>query len=128
MELSRREALLGTLFGAGWIGLRSLATGLPISFLLNPRAAVAAAATAGPAQFLILSTSGAGDPMGCNVPGTYPDAYSATGKVAHPPAVPGDDTMDMAPTAMTVGGKSWQAARPWSALSTKGAGACSART
>jgi len=116
MELSRREALLGTLFGAGWIGLRSLATGLPISFLLNPRAAVAAASTAAPAQFLILSTSGAGDPMGCNVPGTYPDAYSATNQIAHPPAVPGDSTMDMAPTAVTVGGRSWQAAKPWSTL------------
>jgi Protein of unknown function (DUF1501) len=116
MELSRREALLGTLFGAGWIGLRSLATGLPVSFLLNPRAAVAAAASAGPAQFLILSTSGAGDPMGCNAPGTYPDAYSATNKVAHPPAVPGDDTMDMASTAITVGGKTYQAAKPWSTL------------
>ena len=116
MELSRREALLGTLFGAGWIGLRSLATGLPVSFLLNPRAAVAAAAAAGPAQFLILSTSGAGDPMGCNAPGTYPAAYSATNKVAHPPAVPGDDTMDMAPTAITVGGKTYQAAKPWSTL------------
>lgn len=116
MELSRREALLGTLFGAGWIGLRSLATGLPISFLLNPRAAVAAAASAAPAQFLILSTSGAGDPMGCNVPGMYPDAYSATNKVAHPPAVPGDATLDMAPTPVSVGGKTYQAARPWSTL------------
>ena len=116
MELTRREALLGTLFGTGWIGLRSLATGLPISFLLDPRAAVAATAAAGAAQFLVLSTSGAGDPMGCNVPGMYPDAYSATNKVAHPPAVPGDDTLDMAPTAVTVGGKSYQAAKPWSTL------------
>jgi hypothetical protein len=116
MELTRREALLGTLFGAGWIGLRSLATGLPVSFLLDPRTALATTAAAGPAQFLVLSTSGAGDPMGCNVPGMYPDAYSATNKVAHPPAVPGDDTLDMAPTAVTVGGKSYQAAKPWSTL------------
>ena len=116
MELTRREALLGTLFGAGWIGLRSLATGLPVSFLLNPRQAVAAAASALPAQYLILSTSASGDPMGCNVPGMYPDAYSATNVVAHPPAVPGDATLDMAPTPVTVGGKTYQAARPWSTL------------
>jgi len=115
MELSRREAILGTLFGAGWIGLRSLATGLPVSFLLDPRSALAQASTA-PAQFLILSTSGSGDPMGCNVPGMYPDAYSATNKVAHPPAVPGDDTMDMAATPVSVGGKTFQAAKPWSTL------------
>ena len=30
----------------------------------------------------------------------------------------GDDTMDMTPTAVTVGGKSWQAAKPWSTLDT----------
>jgi hypothetical protein len=68
MELSRREALLGTLFGAGWIGLRSLATGLPVSFLLNPRAAVAAAASAGTAQFLILFHLGRRRPDGVQRP------------------------------------------------------------
>src|SRR4029450_3898331 len=116
MELSRRQALLGTLFGAGWIGLRSLATGLPVSFLLNPRAAVASARPHGTAQSSTPPPSGAGAPMGCNAPGTYPDAYSAPTKVAPPPAVPGDDTMDMAPTAITVGGKTYQAAKPWSTL------------
>ena len=40
MNLSRRDALLSTLFGAGYVGLRALATGLPASFLLNPRKAL----------------------------------------------------------------------------------------
>jgi hypothetical protein len=116
MDLSRRQALLGTLFGAGWIGLRSLATGLPVSFLLNPRSALAAGSTTAPGQFLILSTSGSGDPMGCNVPGMYPDAYSATNKVAHPPDSSGVAGMDMTPTSLMLGGKSYLAAKPWTTL------------
>ena len=34
--LKRRDALLGALFGSGYIGLRALATGLPAWFLANP--------------------------------------------------------------------------------------------
>ena len=41
MKLSRRRLLTSTLFGAAGIGLRSLATGLPITFLLNPARALA---------------------------------------------------------------------------------------
>lgn len=115
MDFSRRQAILGTLFGAGWIGLRSLATGLPISFLLNPRSALAAGSSTAAAQYLILSTSGSGDPMGCNVPGMYPDAYSATNKVAHPPNVSADGS-DMTPTSVSLGGRSYQAAKPWATV------------
>ena len=39
--ITRRNAILSTLFGTGMIGLRSLATGLPASLLLNPRKALA---------------------------------------------------------------------------------------
>ena len=39
---TRRQAISSTLFGTGAIGLRALATGLPASFLLNPRRALAA--------------------------------------------------------------------------------------
>ena len=39
--MTRREALIKTLFGVGAIGLRSLATGIPAAFLLNPRQALA---------------------------------------------------------------------------------------
>ena len=36
MMLKRRDALLTGLFGAGYIGLRALATGLPAWFLAEP--------------------------------------------------------------------------------------------
>ena len=39
--ITRRHALMSTLFGAGYVGLRALATGLPASLLLNPRHALA---------------------------------------------------------------------------------------
>ena len=39
--ITRRNAILSTLFGTGLIGLRAIATGLPASFLLNPRRALA---------------------------------------------------------------------------------------
>src|SRR6202034_1996967 len=80
MRVSRRDALLSTLFGAGCVGLRALATGLPASFLLDPRKALAQTAAAGPvcatqskAQYIIFSTSGNGDPINASVPGTYED-------------------------------------------------------
>ena len=69
MSISRRHALLATLFGAGGVGLRALATGLPVSFFLNPRKAMAGGAdaacaiTSSKAQYVIFSTSGQGDPI-----------------------------------------------------------------
>src|SRR6202041_1356750 len=78
MNVSRRQALLTTLFGAGWVGLRSVATGLPIGFLLNPRKAPAdmtctdaGAPLPTSAQYVIFSTSGNGDPINANCPGSY---------------------------------------------------------
>ena len=49
--------LLSSLFGAGAIGLRALATGLPASFLLNPRRALAngPCPTGANPQFVILT-------------------------------------------------------------------------
>ena len=40
-RITRREGLLAGLFGAGTIGLRALATGLPTWYLLNPSRATA---------------------------------------------------------------------------------------
>ncbi len=42
MRPDRRDAILKLLFGAGGIGLRALATGVPASILLDPRRALAA--------------------------------------------------------------------------------------
>ncbi len=105
MTISRRQALMTTLFGAGAVGLRALATGLPAAFFLDPRKALAdvpSCADAAKAQYFILATSGAGDPIGQNVPGTYEDAG-----IVHP--------LDakMAATTFTMGGKSVTAAKPW---------------
>jgi hypothetical protein len=75
MKSRRRTFLERTLFGSGYLGLRALASGLPLAALRAPRQALAAepSACAEPAQarYLIVSTSSAGDPLNANVPGTY---------------------------------------------------------
>jgi hypothetical protein len=113
--MNRRHLLQGTLAGAGLIGLRAMATGLPISFLLEPKSVRAqdACGDASP-QYLILSISSQGDALNCNVPGTYDlPASFASGSVNH------SDPMDMSmtPGSMTIGGQKWTAAKPWTSLS-----------
>src|SRR5450432_524109 len=109
LDPGRRRALLEGLFGAGWLGLRSLATGVPVALLANPRRALAAddpACFSQPnAQYLILSTSGSGDPLNANVPGTY-----AFPTIAH--------SLDplMAKTSFKLGSATVEAAAPWSTL------------
>lgn len=110
METTRRQALLSGLFGAGAIGLRALATGLPAWLLADPLAARAApsvcqGADLNAAQYLILVTSEDGDPLNANVPGTYdfPDIYHSSDP-------------RMAPTQMTLGTGRTTAARPWATL------------
>src|SRR5215471_8655735 len=107
--ITRREAILSTLFGAGCIGLRALATGLPASFLLNPRRALAAGAagcaSTDKAQYIILSTSGGGDPINASVPGTYDDSA-----IAH------SLDQSMVATPLTIRGQSFMAAAPWATL------------
>src|SRR5499427_7730592 len=109
--ITRREAILSTLFGSGYVGLRALATGLPASFLLNPRKALAAAATPpacttpAKAQFIIFATSGGGDPINSSVPGTYEDA-----NIVH------STDPSMAPTPLSIGGQTFTAAAPWAGL------------
>lgn len=105
--LSRRRLLLGTLAGAGGLGLRALATGLPIAFLADPRRALAGPLCANPkkAQFVVFQTSGKGDPWNANVPGCYADA-----KIAH--------SLDpaMASTPLQLGNVATVAAKPWAGL------------
>jgi hypothetical protein len=108
MTHPRRTLLKSTLFGTTGLGLRALATGLPVSFLSRPLAALAddyACADKGKAQYLIISTSSAGDPLNCNTPGTYdfPDIVHA----ADP---------RMAATPIMLGGKPRLAAQLWSTL------------
>jgi hypothetical protein len=108
MKITRRDALTTALFGSGMLGLRAFATGLPISFLLNPRKALAdtpAAPSCGTPQYIILNTSGSGDPINCNVPGTYDD-----------PNITHSADPTMAPTQLTIQGKQYTAAAPWATL------------
>jgi hypothetical protein len=105
--MTRRQALMRTLFGVGAVGLRSLATGIPAAFLLNPKRALANGACANPAkaQYFILSTSGNGDPINAGAPGTYGDP-----KIVHSP------DPNMAGTGFTLAGKSVMGAKVWSTL------------
>ena len=111
MQLKRREALLSMLFGAGLVGLRALATGVPAAVLLNPRKALAdadagaAPVGTGNGQFLIFSTSGNGDPVNCNVPGTYDDP-----NIGHP------TDPSMAATPMTFGSGTINGGKIWTTL------------
>jgi len=109
--VNRRETLLTGLFGAGYVGLRAMATGLPAWFLANPRQANAqdmscALSNVGKAQFLVMSCSSAGDSISCNCPGTY-----TSSTIIHP-----TDTR-MAATTMMLGSTMTTAAAPWAALS-----------
>ena len=107
MDESKRRFLRTSLYGAGFLGLRALATGIPMSILANPhkaRADVPTTCNANP-QYLILATSGSGDPLNANVPGCYEDPG-----IYHPA-----DPL-MAPTAMTFGSRTLRAALPWTQL------------
>ena len=114
-QLTRRDTVRAALFGAGALGLRAMATGLPLYFLRDPARAsaqdLACAITAKEKlQYLILSASSQGDPMNCNVPGTYEAA-----QIIHPMQA------EMAPTMVQLGSKSFLAAKPWAAVEAGGA-------
>jgi Protein of unknown function (DUF1501) len=102
MDRNRRKLLLGALFGAGYAGLKGLATGLPPSFFLGERQALAAAST--PPNFLVLATCGSGDPLNANCPGSY-----VKGVQNNPDPL-------MAATPFKLGTVSTSAAKPWSEL------------
>jgi hypothetical protein len=110
---TRRQLIEGALFGAGALGLRALATGLPAWMFARPVRSWAAEASAyacaeadrARAQYLIVATSSAGDPVNANVPGCY----------AFPDIVHAADP-SMAPTPIDLGGKQVTGAQIWSTL------------
>jgi hypothetical protein len=92
----------------GGTGLAALATGLPAAFLRAPLAFAQPApesCTAGAARFLILCSSGAGDPVNANCPGSY----EHTG-IVHPP------NEQFAVTPLQLGATATRAARLWTQL------------
>jgi len=101
MTTSRRRLLKSAVLGAGLVGLRSLATGLPKSWLLGERVARAEGLTP---QFLILATSGNGDPLNANAPGSFVQG-------AQNSPLP-----ELAATAVTFGSETYQAAKCWGSL------------
>lgn len=102
MKLNRRQSIRAAMLGAGGLGLRALATGLPASFLLGRSVSRAELPTA--PDFLILSTAEPGDPVNTNVPGTY-----IPGAVNNPN--PG-----MEATPLQLGPVATTAAAPWATL------------
>ncbi len=110
MNANRRQLLQNALFGSGYAGLKALATGLPASVFLSRRALADEALTCGAtdktkAKYLILSTSGSGDPQNANVPGTYDFA-----DIVHAP------DPSMAKTSFKLGANEVTAAQVWSTL------------
>ena len=107
---TRRKLVLSTLFGAGGVGLRALATGLPAAFFGNPRRALAqlGACVPGEAQSIIFSTSAQGDSINTAVPGTYEDPM-----IVHSP------DPALAPKPLVIRGKTFTAGAPWAALPQK---------
>lgn len=114
MSQTRRELLLQALWGGGAVGLRALATGLPAALLTRPSSAAPAFdpttnaggdGEAADAQFLILSTSSAGDPVNANTPGTY--EHRAIEHSADP---------RMRETPLRLGASRVTAAAPWASL------------
>lgn len=105
MDTQRRRFLVRTLCGAGLLGLRSLGSGLPTSFLAAPLCASAQDSALTRPQFLIFNTSQEGDPINTNCPGTYQHA-----DILHPR----DPRLQK--TDLTIGGATYGAAAPWATL------------
>ncbi len=76
--LNRRDLLIAGMLSGGGIGLRSLMTGLPVHFLTQ-RSMAAAGGT-----FLVYCGRSSGDPVNCNVPGTYKTGYDHSEEFRNP--------------------------------------------
>ncbi len=107
-HISRRAALQRLLLGPQLLGLRALASGIPAAMLMNPQTALAQLCEPSKRRYLLLSASKGGDPLNCNVPGTWDDP-----KVIH--------SLDplMAKTPLTLGTVKTSASKPWAALPQK---------
>lgn len=107
-RLTRRSVLGQALFGASMAGARALATGIPAwVFLRAPEAWAAEPEKCSPAspQYIVYATSGAGDPVNCNSPGTYdaPDIVHANDPI-------------MRKTPLSLNGRTVDAAQFWTKL------------
>jgi hypothetical protein len=108
--ISRRDLLANSLRFASYWGLRAAATGLPVWLLKDPLRAHAddmqcALSAKDRAQFLIACASSAGDPISCNVPGTY-----EVPNIIHPTQA------EFAATPIALGAQQVTGAQIWSTL------------
>lgn len=76
MTIDRRHLVKLLSSGGSLLTMRALASGLPISWILDPQRAlaqnpIASMTVAGKAQYLILNSSDGGDPFNANMPGSY---------------------------------------------------------
>ncbi len=102
---TRRDLLRSSLYGTGLLGLRALATGVPISLLKTPVRAWADEPSR--QRMLIMTASRNGDPFNANCPGSYGEG------IVHP------DSPDFAPTDIMLGDRAHVAARAWTQLDQK---------
>ncbi len=124
MLITRRKAVLTTLFGTGLVGLRSLVTGLSTGFILNPRQALADSdggagctpQTSGKAQFIIFATSGGGDPILQNAPGTYDHYTTTSGPTVHPDPTTTPGWSNAGSFKSSINGDTYACAGAWSDL------------
>ena len=75
MKPINRRAFLKRSASLSALLMNSLASGLPVGYLLNPKQALAQASSS-QYQTLILSTSSRGDPLNMNCPGAYVDGVT----------------------------------------------------
>lgn len=101
MNDSRRAFIKKGLTSAGLLGLKSLATGLPLAAIVRPRSAWGQSGTG---KYLILSAAQAGDPLNANAPGSYVEGPVHTNSEL------------LAPRTIRLGEQQVQAALPWSTL------------
>ncbi len=105
MDTTRRNLLRTALFGAGCVGLRAVASGVPLAWLMGGEISEARADSEDldlAPQSLILFTSQAGDPFNANTPGSY-----------GVPGVYNNPNPQMAATPITLGEQNSTAALPW---------------
>lgn len=104
-KTTRRALLEAVTAQGGCLALRSVATGLPAAVLLGgiPTDEALAQASAKP-QYLLMAINHTGHPINNNCPGVYENSFKG---IHH------NQNANMKPTGVTVGGKSYTAAKPW---------------
>jgi hypothetical protein len=119
-SINRRKLLIASALSVGSLSLRSVITGLPVTFLAGLSQGVSAASTT--TKFLILSHMQNGDPLNANAPGTYandptqtsdPLTFVQHAKVSELGAIAASFET---PSSFLLGDISVKAAAPWASL------------